>query len=152
MNIYDLNRLGRFILRPERSGSETGLPGAFRLRTACEAGLITVIMLSDSCASLVSSIAFKLLEIVVSRLCETCVRGRFNSLFDPFTSIALFLGLAGLVLASFVYIRCALVSAAIRLRSAASAAFCAYLVSRITLRSAFFCASCSLAACYSALR
>jgi hypothetical protein len=152
MNIYDLNRLGRFILRPERSGSETSLLSAFRLRTACEAGLITIIMLSDNCASLVSSIAFKLLEIVISRLCETCVRGRFNSLSDPSASITLFLGLAGLVLAFFVYIRCALVSAIIRLRSAASAAFCVYLVLCIALRSAFSYASYSLAAYRSALR
>jgi hypothetical protein len=119
---------------------------------ACEVSAIAVIMSSESCASLISNIAFKLLEIVMSRLYETCVRGRFNSLFDPFASIALFLGLAGLVLVFFVYIRYALISAIIRLRFAVSVAFCAYLVSRIALRSAFFCASYSLAACRSALR
>jgi hypothetical protein len=152
MNIYDSNRLGRFILRPERSESETGLLDAFRLRTACGAGSMTVIVSSDNCASLVSNIAFELLKIVMSRLCETCVRGRFNSLSDPSASIALFLGLTGLILASFICIRCALVSATIRLRSAASAAFCVYLISRTTLRLAFSCASCSLAVYRSALR
>jgi hypothetical protein len=67
INIYDLNYIGSFILRPERNGSEIGLPDAFYLRPACEAGSIAVIMLSQSCASLVSGVVLKLLEIVTLR-------------------------------------------------------------------------------------
>ena len=67
----------------------------------------------------------EVLEIVVLRFCAGCVRGRFRSLSDPSVSMTLFLDIAAFVVASFACMRCALVSAAIRLRSAASAAFCA---------------------------
>ena len=67
-DISDLSRIDRFAPRPERNRSEISLHDAFRLRSACEAGSITVVMSSESCASLVSGGVLKLLEIVPLRL------------------------------------------------------------------------------------
>jgi hypothetical protein len=60
INIYDLNRLNRFILRSERNGNEIYLRDAFRLRTACEVNSIAIVVLSKSCTSLVSNIMRRL--------------------------------------------------------------------------------------------
>jgi hypothetical protein len=146
-NFYDLNRIGRFVLRPERNGSDIGLRDAFRLRTACEAGSMTVDMSSESCASLVSNVVLELLEIVALRLWETVVRGLFDGLSDSSALMAFFLDLKIWIVAFWTYWRCAFFSAVIRLRSATFASFYTYLASRRAFRSAFSRATCSLAFC-----
>jgi hypothetical protein len=92
--------------------------------TADVALVATVIIVSESCASILPDILLKSLEIVTLRLCERLIRRLFLDLSDPFTSIALFLDLTVLSPGFLIYIRCAFVLVACRLRYAASAAFC----------------------------
>jgi hypothetical protein len=119
---------------------------------ACEASAIAVLVLSESCASLVSGVVPKLLEIVALRLWEIFVRGFFDGLSDSSALMALFLDLEVWIIVFWTYLRCACVSATIRLRSAISAIFCARVASRVAFRSAFSRASCSRAACRMRIR
>jgi hypothetical protein len=64
----------RFVLRSERSGSEIGLRGAFRVRIAGVAEFTTVTVVPESCVSILSDIFLKLLEIVALWLCGRFVR------------------------------------------------------------------------------
>jgi hypothetical protein len=104
-------------------------------------------MSSESCASLVSGMVLKLIKIVALRLWETVVRGLFDGLSDSSALMTLFLGLEVWIVIYWTCLRCAFVSAVIRLRSAIFAAFYTRLASRIACRSAFSRASCSRAAC-----
>jgi hypothetical protein len=95
-------------------------------------------MSSESCTSLVSNVALKLLEIVVLRFYARCVRGRFCGFSDPSVSMTLFLDIIAFVVVFLAYICCALVLAAIRLRSAPLIVFCVCLASRAAFRFTFF--------------
>jgi hypothetical protein len=102
---------------------------------------MTVVRSSESSTPPVSRTGVELREIVVSRLCERCVRGRFNSLSDPSISTALFSGIVLGMVDFRTRVRRAFFSTTIRLRFASSATFCVYLASRVAFRSAFFWAS-----------
>jgi hypothetical protein len=125
INLCYLNRAGRFALRPERSGSEIGLPDAPRMRTAGVAEFATVTATPESCVSILSDTFLESLEIVALRLCGRLVRRLFLGLGDSTTSIALFLDFATAFSDFLACVRCARVSAARSLHCAVSAAFCA---------------------------
>jgi hypothetical protein len=93
--------------------------------TADVALVATVIVASESCASILPDILLESLEVVALRLCERLIRRLFLDLSDPSTSIALFLDLTVLSSGFLICVRCAFVSVACRLRCAASAVFCA---------------------------
>jgi hypothetical protein len=124
LDLCYLNRLGRLELRPERNGSEIGRHDAFRMRIAGVALVTTATVVSEGCVSILSDTFFKSRETVVLRLCRRLVRRLFFNLFGSSTSIALFLEFAIPLSDFLVYMRCACVSPARRLRCAASAAFC----------------------------
>jgi hypothetical protein len=86
-----LNRAGRLVLRPERNGSEIGLPDVSRMRIAGVAEFATTTTVSESCISILSNIFLKLLEIITLRLYGRLIRHLFLGLGDSTISIALFL-------------------------------------------------------------
>jgi hypothetical protein len=103
-----------FLPRPGLSHESLGV------RAVCEAGSVSVIVSSESYGSLVSTVVLELLEIVGVVAFRRVRTKPFRWSLRP--SMAILFDLVDRTVAFWACVRCALTSAATRLRSATSAA------------------------------